>query len=281
MGSIAAPVVGGMPAIDGQFPGVGALVYDVGGVMMQGCTGTLIAPDVVLTAAHCVDPSLTSGVVPSFTLSLDAAAPGAILVPGARGVPHPGWDINTPYFDGLGRLNDIGLVFLASPITSVPPMWMVTPDAKDDLEPGLTLSIAGYGVTGDGAGDSGLLRYADTRLIRCNKSEIQVGRGAPEPQNCNGDSGGPAFVDLGDGLRVAGVVSRSYTGDTCTAGGIDTRVDRYLDWIHQQVPEGIPCGSGLTCYDGGCCAAGRGQSGGTVLIALVVAQVLLRRPRRR
>lgn len=291
-------VIGGAPTSEGEFPGVGGLMYDFGGDVQLGCTGTLIAPDAVLTAAHCIDPDLTGGIVPGFTLALDTVSATPTFVPGRAIFAHESFDLNAGAFEGLGTFFDVGVVLLQEPITTVAPVPMPRPDQAAALIANLDLEIVGYGRTDPETDEYGVMYDATTKLISLNPSEIQVGMGAPQPQNCNGDSGGPAMADLGDGRRIVGIVSRSFSGAECTMGGIDTRVDAYLTWIHSKVPTGIPCGSGMAeaCPveeepeeedeeedEGGCCSTGGGTRGatGALFLAFVVGVTLLRRRRQR
>jgi secreted trypsin-like serine protease len=121
--------------------------------------------------------------------------------------------------------------------------------------------------------------------------------GSPQPQNCYGDSGGPGFANLGGVRRLIGVVSRSFNGEECTMGGVDTRVDAYLAWIHSKVTD-VPCDSGMSpaceppeppdpeepedpgADDGGCCSTS-GGGGTTFLLAFAVGVLLFRRGRSR
>src|SRR3954468_6467702 len=64
-GSDTGEIIGGQVTADGEYPGVGALMLHG----HAGCTGTLIAPDVVLTAGHCLDPQMVGSNPPGFTLS--------------------------------------------------------------------------------------------------------------------------------------------------------------------------------------------------------------------
>ncbi len=285
-------VIGGSSTTAGEFPGVGALMYDFGGQVRIGCTGTLIAPTAVLTAAHCVDPESIGGIVPGFTLALDTTVGGDLgIVAGAAAYKHESFTFDVELMDGLAQFFDVGVVILAQPITSVEPVKMPRPDQAAALVAGLDLEIAGYGRTSNQTDDFGVMYDARTKLVSLNATELQVGMGAPQPQNCNGDSGGPGMADLGDGRRVVGIVSRSFAGAECISGGIDTRVDAYLTWIHGKVPTGIPCGSGMSpaCEteepedEGGCCSTGggRGRATGSGVLALLVGLVLAGRSRRR
>lgn len=279
-------VIGGQPTLEGEFPGVGALMFDFGNGPEAGCTGTLIAPDAVLTAAHCVDPVLTGGSIPGFTFALDTTTGTPQITPGRMTIKHEMFTLDDPG-EGLGEFFDVGLVLLAEPVLDVRPVPMPRMVDVPEILAGLDLEIAGYGKTTLQSDEIGVLFDARTKLISLNPSEIQVGMGSPQPQNCNGDSGGPGFAVVGGQRRVIGIVSRSFSGFECIMGGIDTRVDAYLPWIHEKVPLGIPCNSGLAeaCPeeddgggdDSGCCSTGSRGLPGSSLFAIVVGFVLLRR----
>jgi uncharacterized protein (TIGR03382 family) len=225
-------VIGGTVTPEGMFPGIGALYSSTFGAAT--CTGTLIAPDVVLTAAHCIDPAVTgSAEVPGFTLVHDTITSQPAFTVGERMVKHPSFDINSLPPSGLGDVFDIGLVFLTQPITAVAPVRMPSTEEVAGLTPGTMLDLVGYGVTEVDGFETGVMFNGRAPLISLGTSEIQISNPG-DIQNCYGDSGGPALVDLGGGVRVVGVVSRSYNGNICNQGGVDTRVDSYRDWIYQE-----------------------------------------------
>lgn len=298
LGDATSEVVGGNVTPPGAFPGVGALMYDMGGggPPQFGCTGTLIAPTVVLTAAHCIDPDLVGNGVPGFTLALDTFSAPAV-VPGAMAIPHEQFDLEMlPPEGSLSEAFDIGLVVLEQPIVEIAPVPMPRPVDAPELVAGLAMQIAGYGATDAQGNGGGVMFDAETVMISIGPTELQVGMGAPQPQNCYGDSGGPGLATVGGVRRVIGVVSRSFgDGFECNAGGIDTRVDSYLTWIHSKLPAGtvVPCDSGLAeaCPEpepdpapidegdaGGCCSTG-GDGTGSALLAVLLGMLARRRRR--
>jgi endonuclease G len=293
-------VIGGTPTPDGEYPSVGSLWSDMFGG--SSCTGTLIRPDVVLTAAHCVEPDFLGDEMPGFTLANDTTTtPPPVIVPGLRYVQHPQFDINVEPASGLGQFYDVGLLFLSQPITTTDPMTVATPaEATAGLVAGLDLQLVGYGRTSNETFEGGVKHDAVADLVGFNDSELQISPGGGAPQNCHGDSGGPAIVDFGAGPRVVGIVSRSAAAKPdCDDGGIDTRADFYLQWVNDEinaaceggacpdagVPDAEPApepDAGEPAVEGddaGCCSTGKsgGEAGALLLGALVLGALRRRR----
>lgn len=194
------------------------------------CTGTLIARRVVATAAHCLEGVGADEVEVVFGATVASEAPPSMRRPVASLVGHPEYSFfgqPTDDPDGLSDDRDIGVVVLDTPAPSNIPIAPVLRGADVDarLVPDTTeLVIAGYGLTEfDGGGDYGRLYVASTPFIRRGLSEILAGRPG-SPDTCNGDSGGPAYVDVGGVLHLAGITSRAALSSQapCGDGGIYT-----------------------------------------------------------
>ena len=262
-------IIGGSVASAGEFPATGAIIARSAG---QGpnfgtliCTASLIAPDTLLTAAHCtINPF--EGFIDFdyfFTLTNDVSGfendpttlpPDTVAI--SYLVPHPDFDIesmSTPM--GLGNFFDIGLAFLQSEISTVTPLVIMQSDDSSSVIVDATVSIAGYGLTSANGQSAGIKHVADTVINEVAPAEIQIGNMAPTPQKCRGDSGGPTLLEISDGLlpttRLISVTSRAYDERDCNFGGVDTRVDFFRTWVSDEMIRACTEGQRLSCANGG------------------------------
>lgn len=262
-------IIDGTLATSTDYPATAAvLVYAEaqGEVLAElACSAVLIAPDVVLTAAHCValyrfedEPELPPvDLYVSFETDvsqfeeLGGPPPDTALRVQAFTL-HPAFSLDRPAArESLGALDDIALLFLSEPVTTIEPVTFF--QAGPDLTAWSEVQIVGYGLVSvdDPEAGLGVKRHGSSHLLEVGANELRVGRAlsADDPvasglaDKCYGDSGGPTFVKVEGHSWLIGVTSRGYrAGAGCGLAGVDTRVDAYEDWIARTAD--------LACADG-------------------------------
>ena len=200
------------------------------------CTGEIISPHVVLTAAHCMSPA-TVGAGAQFVVFTGTMLPAMGMPPADQllKVSESHFDPTFFYDPKTGAdTDDVGVLILAQPTTIAPlPFnhYALPASAK-----GGPVRIVGYGIT-DGndttGATAGTRHQAPTQLFNVDAQTITLYD--MTHSNCEGDSGGPALVMLDGKERVAGITQVGYVHCPVNMASTDTRIDAYASFIDQWV----------------------------------------------
>lgn len=246
-----ASIIGGDVASIADFPSLAFIAAKTGRDQGFACTGTVIAPRLVLTAAHCVEDLELGGFTPAnrYVVATGQANPrkaprDAILRVSATHV-FPGFDPGDTH-------GDAALLVLASP-TVAPPIPLADTADSALYAGGAQVSLAGWGLTRpDAKSAPDNLRTTSTVVLNgrsCKQrtrafyppysSAVEMCTTDPPDHangGCFGDSGGPAIAHRPDGSPVEiGITSTGAPNCSTKLPNIFTRTDLVSAWAAEWV----------------------------------------------
>ncbi|WP_158299835.1 serine protease [Glycomyces paridis] len=232
-GDFEAQIIGGDEVAEGQYPWLVGLGSPGEGTPWerQFCGGSVIAPTVVLTAAHCVEDA-AAGDLAVFSGSVDLESADVAETAVADLHVAPG------YNDPVAFANDWALLLLAEPVDAEPIGLSADPAVFDALE------TAGWGLTEDNEYPT-VARWVEVPFIDDDAcagaypgetdavSMLCAGDLADGGiDSCSGDSGGPIMAPGEDGgLVLAGIVSWGYGSAEAGHPGVYAEVAEFDEAI--------------------------------------------------
>ena len=185
---------------------------------VSACTATLIAPNLLLTARHCISPGARTDIQCGMAALGDAVSGGSVIVtndpvPGSNSLFYRAADVRVIPDNNDACGWDVALVILQE---SVPQAQAVPAIPRIDrgAEPGEPYVAIGYGVNASGEANEGRMLLSGLE-VRCStgcdrRYQVASNEFLGDTGICSGDSGGPALDAQG---KVIGVVSRG--SDPC------------------------------------------------------------------
>jgi MYXO-CTERM domain-containing protein len=256
VGTGTAPVIGGTAVPPGRWPDAVAVLGAQGS-----CSGTLVAPDVVITAGHCAEVNPTQVIADTTNYNAAGGKPATVKTITA----YPSWQ--TSY--------DVSVIVLTAPLAGVTPRKLGTTCTFDGFAAGTMVHLVGFGLTDTaGQGNNTALNEAMAAVTdaTCSGGNGCVAAVAPGGEfvaggsgtdSCFGDSGGPVYLDTPRGTVVIAAVSRGLDNSAtpCGGGGIYVRTDKVVQWIETTTGKTVEQDTCITGPGGGS-GSGSGAGGG-------------------
>ena len=250
-GAAHASIVGGRGATVEEFPSL-AYIEAHQGTSGFSCTGTVVAPRVILTAAHCIeDLDRGGGFTPAgqYAVATGTTTPSQAL---RENVFHVTETHVFPGFDPGSLLGDAGILILDRP-TAAPPIAIAGSGDAALYAGGASVQLAGWGLTQANARNAPESLRATTMVVQApslckKKTRDDRPQYSPAEQLCTldvptrksggcfGDSGGPAIGQRPDGTPVElGVISTGGAFCSTKLPNVLTRVDIVSGWVSEWI----------------------------------------------
>lgn len=229
------------------------------------CSGTVVSPHVVMTAAHCLSPDVV-GPIDHVDIFLgddpfdpQQMADASLFITAS----------STTYdaqFSKDAATHDIAVVVSPAPLAPAP--IALDHDGLGNGDIDTPVHVVGFGESnGNDPNSAGPRRSADTVIFGVDDEHIRLVNVI-----CEGDSGGPTLMTKNGKTVVIGVHSFT-TAQNCVSDGDDTRVDKYTSFVEAAIKQADP-----GFLSGGCNASG--ERGDFAAIAIAIS-VLARRKKSR
>jgi secreted trypsin-like serine protease len=255
-------VIGGTAVPTGGAPYAVYIQASTGGGTYVSCTGSVIAPTIILTAAHCVFNKATGAVLAASAISVSAGSvnrpPSSPPPPANVAVVRP-----DPYFNPATFQADAALLFLTAAVpASATPVALATTANGELYAPGTQATFSGWGETvADVSSSAPMQLQSGTVAILANSAcqtavEFHPGytlcTGGPtyRPATCHGDSGGPLVVTTASGPVQIGVTSYGSAVGCGIAPDYFTRVSSVQTWIASAIAGAAPPPSFVPPFNG-------------------------------
>jgi secreted trypsin-like serine protease len=219
-------IVGGTPVADGKYPFMAFLRISGADGKTYNCGGSLIDPDSVLTAAHCIVEVNAQKVVLAVGRTVISQNQGQLRLATTAFI-HPRYNPKS------SNAYDAAVLKLNRGVTGIKPIKPATGSQNDLETPGRLLTVSGWGVTSEGGNPSLRLREVSLPVVADSTARQAYSRlhdpslqyfpslmvaagGEKGKDSCQGDSGGPLF-NPGPTSTQVGIVS---FGRGCARAGV-------------------------------------------------------------